>query len=113
MLAPVPESLHGDERLLENGLGSDGDLAKDKTGEDSSERLLPRDGEESADFPVGVDGECNPVPLDKAAEDTNLPKALSGDTALPTINEEETDFNPGTSGHTALQLDVEGDVAEN
>lgn len=57
MFAPVPESLHGDERLLENGLGSEGDLAKDKTGEDSSERLLPRDGEESADFPVGVDGD--------------------------------------------------------
>lgn len=113
MFAPVPGSLHGDERLLENGLGSDGDLAKDKIGEDSSERLLPRDGEESADFPVGVDGECIPVPLDTAAEETNLPKALSGDAALLTINEDETGFDPGTSGYSALQLDIEGDVAEN
>lgn len=36
---PDPVGLHGEGRLLENALGKDGDLPKDKTGEERSDRL--------------------------------------------------------------------------
>lgn len=54
---PVPVGLHGEERLLEKGLLRESDLPKGNTGEESRDRLLLNDGEERADFPVGVDGE--------------------------------------------------------
>lgn len=52
-----PGALHGEVRLLENALGKDGDLPKDKTGEERSERLEPCDGDASRDFPGTTDGD--------------------------------------------------------